>query len=102
MVHPVEYAQTGWGNSLYATSAWHYEFERETLMTTESYSNGMNRSTDLWIGESGTASTRIKTRTLPAPWEGDWRLSIAEERLAMAEAKLAAAEQRLSVLADSK
>lgn len=33
------------------------------------------------------------------PWEGDWRLAIAEERVAMAQAKLAAVEQRVKELA---
>lgn len=69
-------------------------------MNTESYSKGMNGLTDLWINESETATSRTM-RTLPAPWEGDWRLAIAEERVAMARAKLAAAELRLRELVDS-
>ena len=62
-------------------------------MNADSYSNGMNGSTDLRISEKETA-------TRPAPWEGDWRLAIAEERVAMAQARLAATEQRLRELVD--
>jgi hypothetical protein len=59
----------------------------------------MNGLMELWTGrrETGGRSMRI----LPAPWEGDWRLAIAEERVAAAQAKLAAAEQRLREMVDS-
>ncbi len=64
-------------------------------MNPESYSNGMNGLMDLWINRS-------ENRTPPSPWEGDWRLAIAEERVAMAQAKLVAAEQRVKELAGFK
>lgn len=63
-------------------------------MNPESFTNGMNGLMDLWITES-------KAQTPSAPWEGDWRLAIAEERVAMARAKLAAAEQRVKELMES-
>lgn len=69
-------------------------------MNTESYTNGMNGLKDLWISrrESGSSGMKMATRK---PWEGDWRLAIAEERVVMAQAKLAAAEQRVKELAGS-
>lgn len=61
-------------------------------MNPEPYSNGMNGLLELWIDRSEAGTPR-------APWEGDWRLAIAEERVTVAQAKLAAAEQRLKELA---
>jgi hypothetical protein len=36
-----------------------------------------------------------KTGKSQVPWEGDWRLAIAEERVAMAEARLRQVEDRI-------
>ena len=66
-------------------------------MNTESYIKRMNGSMDLWTSEE-IGSQRINRRTPTNPWEGDWRLAIAEERVATAEAKLAAAERRVREL----
>jgi hypothetical protein len=66
-------------------------------MNTESYIRRMNGSMDLWINKE-IGSQRINRRTPTNPWEGDWRLAIAEERVATAEAKLAAAERRVREL----
>jgi hypothetical protein len=63
-------------------------------MNPESYSHGMNGLMDLWINRNEIGSRG----TSPAPWDGDWRLAIAEERVATAQAKLAAAEQRVKEL----
>jgi len=66
-------------------------------MNTESYTKRVNGSMGLWINEE-IGSQSMKRRTQSAPWEGDWRLAIAEERVATAEAKLAAAERRVREL----
>lgn len=57
----------------------------------------MNGLMESWISGRATGGHGIRMRP-PAPWEGDWRLAIAEERVAMAQTKLAAAEQRVREL----
>jgi hypothetical protein len=66
-------------------------------MDSESYSSEMNGLKGLLIGGRESTGFGLRRR-VPAPWEGDWRLAIAEERVATAQAKLAAAEQRVREL----
>ena len=69
-------------------------------MYSKSYS-GMNGLQDRWLSTRETGIRKSKNGNSPAPWEGDWRLAIAEERVTMAQAKLAAAEQRVLELVEA-
>lgn len=42
-----------------------------------------------------TVNRKSQIGNCRAPWEGDWRLAIAEERVAMAEERLREVEERM-------
>jgi hypothetical protein len=57
---------------------------------------GAGNDRELLIAEMREIIDRLaNTGKSRVPWEGDWRLAIAEERVAMAEARLRQVEDRI-------